>query len=264
MSVPLIHLSEIQTTDLIYYDRDFHAECLRFCACRDIDCLPSLTDPKKYFTKTGQDFEENDIPLEQIVDSRLSIFEPALLARIYSKKLLFVTTDNILSGVVHFSDYNRPVVHTFLFNLLSEYERGLRRLFRFHGLINQSMVDYFQAKIETTHGDEKNHYRKKFKGYENHKAENEKLTPFECFYLTDLIELARHHSIIEVDLDTCELRNYVMHAHELIHLKDSTQENDQIYTPESFKVFYNRVLVLMLEYKKVTNRIALFKMSQES
>ena len=129
MNLPPVRLSEIQTTDLIYYDPEFHEDCLKFCEKRDIDYLPSLVDETKFYAKSGDTFDEKDIPPEQVVDEQTYIFDPMLLDRFCTYKLLFVSSNHQLSGVVHFSDYNRQAVHSYLFNLLSAFERTLRRLF---------------------------------------------------------------------------------------------------------------------------------------
>ncbi len=259
MHIQPVLFSDIQTTDLIYYDPDVKDGCLGFCQQRDIDCLPSLTDPNRFFQRNSTGFEEKEVPPERIVDCKMPIFDPSLLEKFRTYYLLFVVANNQLTGVVHFCDYNRPTVHSYLFNLLSAYERSLRKLFCVNKLSNQDMLDYYQDRIDTCSGDEKNFYKRRKKGYENHKADHEKLAPFECFYLSDLLELAGHRKVIEVQTGTCDLRNQIMHAHDLVNL-DDPYRGDLIYTLASFEKFFAQVMVLLHDYKKVNNRITLLSL----
>jgi len=175
--------------------------------------------------------------------------------------LLFVYTNKELTGVVHFSDYNRPEVDDYLFGLLSAYERSLRKLLIQNGLKNQDMLAYFQAVVDSSkEADEKQKYRRKIKEDEKYRTRNEKLPNFEKFYLRDLIELAEDRGIIKVGENVNDLRNMVMHAHELVNLEDVSR-NDYIYDFETFEKFFKRVLDLLRDFKKVNNKIALSGMS---
>jgi outer membrane protein assembly factor BamE len=49
-----------------------------------------------------------------------------------------------LTGVVHFSDYNRDAVSAYLFAQIARYERDLRELAKRCGLTNEDMVDQLQ------------------------------------------------------------------------------------------------------------------------
>jgi hypothetical protein len=254
-----VRISEIQTTDLIFYDPDFKDICFQFCQQRDIDCLPALTDPRKFFQRNSTGFDEKEIPPKRIVDGQMSVFDPSILEKFHNHYLLFVMANNQVTGVVHFCDYNRPAVHSYLFNLLSAYERSLRKLFILKGKDNQDMLGYYQAKIDTCSGEDKKKYKGRKNGYDKYKADNEKLTPFECFYLSDLIELANHLKVIEVQSGTCDLRNMVMHAHDLVNL-DDPYRGDYIYTLASFEKFFAQVRVLQQDYKKVNNHITLLSL----
>ena len=260
MNLSPIRFLDIQTTDLVYYDDDFRDVCFRFCQQRDIDCIPCLTNPKTFFRRTDEGFQEEDITPARLVDSQARIFEPAMLDRFHTNPILFVTTEGYLSGVVHFSDYNRPVVNEYLFRLISSYERSLRKLLCLQEWKNQDMLDYFQKQIDTGQTKEaKAHYQKKLSGYRKHQAENEKLPAFEAFHLLDLIEFSQHHNVIEVHTEPNDLRNKIMHAHDLIHL-DDPYRGDYIYTLTSFEEFFQQVSVLLQDYQKVNNRIALYQL----
>lgn len=138
-----LNLDQIKTKDLLYYDADFSEICFRFCAERDIDCMPALNDPRKFYRRTNAGFEEDRIEEDRMVEGGLSIFEPLLLEYFRNTPILFVFKNNRLTGVVHFSDYNRPEVDLYLFSVLSAYEKALRRLLVLHKFSDQNLLDFF-------------------------------------------------------------------------------------------------------------------------
>ena len=121
------------------------------------------------------------------------------------------------------------------------------------------MLNYYQALSDSTYGKIKDHYLGKYNKYKKHRDENEKLPPFECFYLSELIEFANCRVVIEIDDSISDLRNQTMHAHDLVNL-DDPYRGDYVYTLDSFKVFFEQARVLMRDSKRVNNRIALFNL----
>ena len=118
------------------------------------------------------------------------------------------------------------------------------------------MLDYFQRVVESTDDDKrKSIHLGKLDEYERHRARNEKLPIFESFYLLDFIELARHRNIIKLSQDVNNLRNMVMHAHDLVYMYDATR-SDYIYDFTTFETFFKRGGMLLQDYKKVNNKIA--------
>lgn len=262
MTEKRIVLEDIQTSDLLYYDPDFKEVCFRFCQERDIDCLPALDDPLKYYRKVESGFTEEIVTPERMVDGGTFIFEQSLLERFRASSLLFVYTKNELTGVVHFSDFNRPAVDLYLFGLLSAYEKSLRRLLVLHGLKNQDMLDYFQMIVETTKKDKtRGIYSRKKDEFDEKRDRNEKLPVFESFYLLDLIDLAKHKKIISLSPNANDLRNMIMHAHELVN-KDDASRDDYIYNFASFEKFFNQVISLLRDCKRVNNKIAFLELSR--
>lgn len=242
MSIPSIYLTEIQTTDLIYYDPEFNKECLKFCTDRDIDYLPSLSDQKIIYVRSENTFLEKEIPTGQTVDGGMHIFDSTLLDRFCAYKLLFVTTKNQITGVIHFSDYNRHLVNNYLFNLIAGYERTLRKLLDKNKFKTEDMFNYCKSKKRRLPSVKLD--------------EMKKLPPFERFFLSDLIAFANDHGVISVRNEPNDLRNAVMHAHDFVNLENA-EIGDYIYTLESFQKFFNKVDILIKDYKRVNNRIAL-------
>lgn len=252
-------IADIQTSNLLYYDPDFKDLYFRFCQKRDIDCLPSLTDPSKLLLKTEAGFEEQDVSPGRKLDGDTPLFAPDLLERFRGCPLLFVYNKYELTGVVHFADYNRPAVSVYLFDLLSRYERSLRRLLALHGLKNQDMLAYFQSfdnPAETKRT--RNHFARALSEYERNKERNAKLPEFECFYLKNLMELAQYHKVIDLSPEVNDLRNKIMHAGDPVSLHDAGR-GDLIYTLDSFQTFFNQASLLIQDSRKVRNKIALLE-----
>lgn len=259
-----IYFADIQTSDLLYYDPDFNQACFRFCQERDIDCLPALNDPKKFFRKTETGFVEEMIKEEMRVDGEKNIFDSSMLEQFRGNHILFVYTNDELTGVVHFSDYNKPVVDEYLFRTLSSYERSLRKLLALHGLKNQDMLAYLRKKLSKEKNEkERIRYSNRLEEYEISLARNDKLPEFANFYLLDLICLAGHHKKITLSQESNELRKMIMHAHDLVS-KDDAQRDDYIYNFESFKKFFEQVTTLLQDHKKVSNKVTLMPLLKDN
>jgi hypothetical protein len=125
-----VSLADIQTSELLYFDQEEKSVCYCFCYERGIDCLPDAEDPNKFYQRNREieDFEHREIEADRIVDGSTDVFAPFLLHCFDSYHLLFVRSHGVITGVVHFSDYNRPAVNVFLYSLLFNYETSLREL----------------------------------------------------------------------------------------------------------------------------------------
>lgn len=256
---PLI--SDIQTTDLLFYDPDFHEQCCEFCQFRDIDNLPSLEDPEKvfYYDKTKGTFTEEKIGEQRKIDGHIRLFDPSLEGRFRQQPLLFVYTSGYLSGVVHFADYNRPAVSVSLYQTFFEYERALRELLILNGLGDESMGEYFERKAEAAAGKEKDHWTRRLSRYKR-EAGCSKAPPLQRFYLDDLIGLARDQKVLELNAEVVDLRNGVMHAHDHVSQKDF-RAGDAVYDLQSFQNFFRPCAAVHQDLKRVRNRIAYLRPS---
>jgi hypothetical protein len=246
MDLRPIRIVDIQTTDIIYYDEEYKDQCSIFCKERDIDCLPGLNDPYSYYTKISHstEFQRNQISDENKIDGQTHLFDLLMEEKFKASSVLFVTTNDYLSGVVHFSDYNHPLVNTYLFNLISSYERSLRKLLVLKGLTYQDMVHFKNNSSNNKNG-------KKLKKGE----------PFEDTFLRDLLAFVNSQNIADVNVyETNQLRNTIMHAKKQVGLLDPDR-GDNIYNQKSFTEFFNRVTILLKDYKKVLNKIKLEKLS---
>ncbi len=253
-----LRVADIQTSDLLYFDPAFIERCYKFCEDRNIDCLPALDAPGKIFLrdKTQHVFKEEPIADAQKVSSATNIFAPEMLERFRKHPLLMVFTGNELTGVMHFSDYGKPVVSAYLYELFYALEKALKTMLLAQKMGNDEMLAYFQHCIETaTDKDEKEYYKRRRRSFEKNEQKNRLLPPLQTFYLGDLIELADYKGIILLSSDLVELRNMIMHAHELVDM-ENPYTDDLIYKFESFETFFDRVVRLHQDYKRVNNWLA--------
>lgn len=243
-------ISDIQTTELLYYDPGLKEQCYKFCAQRDIDCLPALDDPQKIYMRNdaGKNFKESPVTVDRIVSGEVNIFIPAMLERFRQQPLLMVYHGENLTGVVHFCDYNKPVVSIYIYDSFLEYEKTLRSLLIKSGLNNEDMLAYFEEKMLK----EPDHYKEKIRVYRERDSKK-KLQQFEVFYLSDLIALINHKKLIKLG-DVGKLRNLVMHANEFVLMQDPTTD-DLLYDFNTFEDFFGLVLLLHSDLKRVSNRL---------
>lgn len=253
-----LSISNIQTTDLLYYDPAFGDQGYQFCRDRDIDCLPSLEDPTRFYRRDDQtqNFRPEKLTPERCVSSRRSIFHPELLNQLRTYPLLFVMEDGELSGVVHFADYNNPAVSDFLYACLASYERNLRQLAILSGLSDADMGAYFRQKLEEQTAAEKDasYFQGKVTKYDKGISKRAKAPAFQSFYLDDLLGVLKYNGVISLKGKVNDLRNSVMHAHAIVNMVDMTTP-DYIYDFKSFKEFFERARALFDDARRVENRI---------
>jgi hypothetical protein len=251
-------VSDIRISDLLYFDSELEDRCYKFCRDREIDCLPALNDPEMIYLRdeATMSFRKEEITKDRQVDGFTNIFDEQMLRRFALHPLLMVYSNKTLSGVVHFSDYNNPVVGSYLYELFFAYEKNLRTLLVKNGLRNADMLSYFEMKKSKAKREKDiRFYEDKILAYSENPGKNEKLQPFESFYLKDLIALVNNRKITSLSDNVFKLRNMVMHAHEFVNMEDPTTD-DLIYNSESFKVFFELAVILHKDYKRVANHLA--------
>ena len=251
-----LRIADIQTTEILYYDPQHADTCVQFCTRRKIDCLPSLDDVAIVYTLDAANrcFMRGRVDPERIVDPSDLLFSSHVLQEFQKHKLLFVCRDSELVGVVHFSDYAKPEVSIYLYEVLFDYEKSLRSLLARRGFTNESMLEYFREELKGASGKDKQDWKRKINTYDKRKDQEqyEKRPPFQSFNLNELLGLANRRGIV---LDTDKvypLRNSIMHVHELVDREDHTAD-DLSYDSSSFEKFCDRATQLLLDFKRVHN-----------
>ena len=162
-----LRIQDIQTTNVLFYDPEFRETCYVFCKQRNIDSLPPLDDLSKIYIRNDstEGFISEQIPQDTIIVGSTNIFHPDVLNIFKKNNLLLVFDEDELSGVVHFSDYNKSIVSTHLFTLFFSYERLLRAFLVHSGYQNMDMLNYFEGKAT-----KKEFYKNKVKRYKNNRS----------------------------------------------------------------------------------------------
>src|SRR5690606_12626240 len=101
--------------------------------------------------------------------------------------VLFVFKGEVLTGIVHFSDYNQTTVLQAIQDDVLAFERKMRQYLFLKNFRNEDMLDYFKYRSE------KDEYsRRYFEGrihrLEKRKEEISQLGEFQMFDLKDLLE----------------------------------------------------------------------------
>ncbi len=241
---------KIMTSEVLFYSLAFDEDCRKFCTKREITYLPSETNSKLCYTLINDKFDENVIEDSQKVNIKDHIFDNSVVEKFEKHHVLFAYRDNDVAGVIHFSDYNRPLVFVKIYVLLLEFEKKIRKLLISRKFTNRDMVEFFKNHSENPH------YEGKFKKYQKPSKQNEmkKVEKFQTFNLKDLIGLVTSKKIAKIPESINDLRKAIMHGKNVVKYKNS-HESTLIYEFESFKEFFKSINSLKSEIKKVANLI---------
>ncbi|GAB4415984.1 MAG: hypothetical protein OHK0039_25000 [Bacteroidia bacterium] len=123
------------TTQIVYYDKEFRDECLEFCRVRNIEYLPDINDTVHlhYYDTQANRFEQRKIQEKQVLHPEAYIFGAGIEHVFLRYPVIFIIDRDLLQGVVHFSDYNHPLVYKALYEKLYRLERGMIHLLLNYG-----------------------------------------------------------------------------------------------------------------------------------
>lgn len=261
----ILRISDIETKDILFFDAEFQEKCFRFCLQRDIEFLPSVDDSTQIYVRDDntQDFKVELISEHRKTDGFQRAFESQVLNAFRQNHLLFVFTEGEFSGVVHFSDFNKSSVSAYLFEVFFQYEKTLRIFLRECALSNSDIVKFFENKVTQAKKDSsRDFYQRKIECYQKKRAEIEKLPPFQSIYLDDLISFANAQGN-NLNINVIELRNMIMHAHELVNMENWGADNF-IFDFASFEKFFKHAVALHHDYRKLKNKVAFLQGRDET
>ncbi len=158
-----IKLNEISTKDIIYYIEEEETRCINFCKKRNISFLPhhSLSKIYKFNEDLGK-FNILEIREEQKISENTNVFDYSLKDRFKQENILFVYDNELLTGVVHFCDYNKNIVYIYLYTMLLEVERLIRVYLINKNIKEQEVVESICNKIAEN---DKKDKKRSFKRY---------------------------------------------------------------------------------------------------
>ena len=175
--------------------------------------------------------------------------------------------DNILLGVVHFSDYNRDIVLQAIQDDILIFERKLRELILLHGFANDDMLKYYRFKLEQKKSPkDRLYYEEKIARFQKNKDELDSLGAFQLFDFSDLLSFASSSYTKAIHVVSSykyrdkmlsgydvlrQLRNLAMHGKNPVVLNKSTS----IYSIESLELLAFSLMILRKEFSKLTKKI---------
>jgi hypothetical protein len=159
----MIKIKDIMTKDVTYYDPEIEDKLKTYCKEKDITYLPNL-DLKKVYFLYPEAFENKEIEESLKISPHLYVFDEVLLKRFQEgEHILFIFNQNLIVGIIHFSDYNRIEVYTYLYELIANLERDLRKLLFLNNLNNNDMLKFFE-----TYANSDEVYKEKFSKFKDY------------------------------------------------------------------------------------------------
>jgi hypothetical protein len=252
------NISEVITSNPVYFDSEKSNICARICNILFIDCFPDL-DGKSYNRFVNDEWVRK--PIGYDISGIDSAFDIKLL-ELYEKNdsnIVFTTNKKFVDGVIHFTNYENPNIYSNIYHNLNIFEKNLRSHLYEYGLSDNDFIEYLES-YELTRA--KKPERKKWlnkRVLELKKSHDKR--PFEKTFLSELLDysVSKYHSLeIRQKLGTSflkkkydidgrdfsaneiikKLRNFIMH-HDNI-------SGESIFTPHdfvTFKEFFNYVLI---------------------
>jgi hypothetical protein len=234
MKLYALTFGDIMERNVLYYDEQQQEACAHLCQTLKIDYLPALDGLNKYELK-GNVFMCSAIDSSQWVDIEGAIFHHDVPALFQSQghNVLFVRQHGTLIGVVHISDYNRPLVTETIQNWVFEFEHTLRRYLTAMGITDLEMAKFLkQIPLSDT-----------------------RLHPFQTFLLSHLMRFVREGHALPFSLskEECEemreLRNGAMHG------KDWVENLNWVYDNASLSILFNRIKALESKLQDLYSRL---------
>ena len=223
MKLYALTFGDIMERNVLYYDEQQQEACAHLCQTLKIDYLPALDGLNKYELK-GDVFMCSAIDSSQWVDIEGAIFHhdaPAIF-KSQGHNVLFVRQHGTLIGVVHISDYNRPLVTETIQNWVLEFEHSLRRYLTAFGITDLDIAKFSKKKPPS----------------------DSRLHPFQTFLLTDLMRFVQQGNTHLFTLSEKEyeeirtLRNGAMHG------KDWVENDNSVYDNVSLAGLFTRIETL--------------------
>lgn len=265
-----ISLNEVTTQSVIYFEEEYKDTCSRICDVLSIDCFPTI-DEKSYWKIKNGSWEKKSIDYDTL-DIK-EAFDERLL-NLYSNNdsnIVFVSSNNFIKGIIHFTNYENASVYSSLYRNLNVFEKSLREYLIYNGLDNYVFLKYLkehklknrkskrridiEKRIEylTRVKDEKRHF-------ENHLLSEIMEFSTSSFHSTELLKTLNLGFLKEKILVKSEsksvmqlvgtLRNQVMHHDNISGQTDFTPHNF-----EEFKQFFELVLIFRSAFEQLSERL---------
>lgn len=253
---------DIEQPGILYYDKGVEKACRNICESLNIDNMPDY-DSKHYYELQNGKFEKKAIASKDRLDSGDRIFDDTLIKKFKAdtNNVLFVFKGEVLTGIVHFSDYNQTQVLQAIQDDVLTFERKMRQYLFLMDFRNEDMLKYFEYRASKNKSSQR-YYEGRLQRLEKRSEEMNQLGEFQMFDLKDLLEFGndspsnhafQYKKINLQEKDLYEstlvnsLRNMAMHGKNPIEL----DEESSVYSIESLQYLFMALKTL----KEFTYRI---------
>lgn len=250
-----LSFDDIAQSRILYYDDEVKKACINVCEALKIDNLPAYDSKYYYEIEKGQ-FIKKPIKSENRLDAADRIFDDALVEKFeYDKNnVLFVYKGEVLTGIVHYSDYNQTGVLQAIQDDVLTFERKMRQYLFLRDYRNEDMLEYFQYRADKD-AHSKRYFEGRISTFEKRKDKLNQLGEFQMFDLKDLLEFGKStksnklfpsqyieingKNILESTLVN-SLRNIAMHGKNPVEL----DEESSVYSIASLKYLFQALKTL--------------------
>lgn len=246
---------DISQKNILYYDEDVEEACFNICDSLKIDNMPGY-DSQHYYELGYRKFEKMKIGEDVQLSTQQQIFNEKLLVKFRNNRhnVLFVFKGEVLSGIVHFSDYNQTKVLQAIQDDVLTFERRMRQYLFLKNYRNKDMVEYFQYRADE-YPQSKHFYLSRIKTLEKRADEMNQLGEFQLFDLKDLLEFgnsSQHDQLFPsttIDLNgknfsqiklVTSLRNMAMHGKNPVEKDQETS----VYSVDSLQYLFTALKTL--------------------
>lgn len=244
-------LWEIMTREILYFSPEHASTCTNWSKAIGVYTLPDLNERDYWAYEGGSWSKKTNVP-EQYIDEDTRIFQPSVLdqMRRAPSNVLFCRDSVVMSGIIHFTDYNNRHVFESLYHNIFEFENNLRRYLSEMGYTNEDIIGFIER-------DGNNFYTRKKVDRIERKIEQEDLPELHLFDFKDILLFAvekwegKKHRLLEQELSMKDvdqigwLRNTIMHSKNFVG-KDS---NGRLHNFDRFEAFITQITSLRKAFR---------------
>lgn len=244
-------LRDLMTREILFYSPDHATTCSNWTKAIGVYTLPDI-DEKSYWEYQSGKWTQKANIREQSIDEDTNIFDTAVLDQIRKapSNILFCRDSIVMSGIVHFTDYNNRHVFESLYHNIFEFENNLRRYLSEMGYTNEDIIHFIER-------DGTDFYTRKKVDRIERKIEQEDLPELHLFDFKDILLFAvepwkgKKHQLLEQELNMNEieqigwLRNTIMHSKNFV----GTDSNGRLHNFDRFETFITQITVLRKAFR---------------
>ena len=247
-SVPMPRVKDICATKLIYYIDGQADKLARFCKQHGIVAIPDSKDPSVVYELNPKSltFSKQKLSKDRTVVEQTYAFDPKVARKLVDHTNVFVTNGQIITGALHYTDYNKMQISIYLYAQITELEHMLRQLLNLYKIKIEDIIKFWWEKAKLSE-----FYKKRLEEFKQDILEKHTTFSIRDLYLTDLIDLVNHFKILKISRTVQELRNRVMHAKDYVESPEKYSTKTLLKTTSDFSEFFNQVQELFSTKRKI-------------